>query len=81
MTLLTTQHNKLGGVMGDYLMKEFEPALYTLMKQKGYDLVPYVNSFGDTPENGWPEYWDSPDMPVATQHCGIHFLLFLKLIC
>jgi len=31
-----------------------------LMKEKGYDLVPYVNSFGDTPENGWPEYWDSP---------------------
>jgi len=60
MTLLTSQHNKLGGVMGDYLDKEFEPALYQLMKQKGYDLVPYVNSFGDKPENGWPEYWDSP---------------------
>jgi len=60
MTLLTSQHNKLGGVMGEYLDKEFEPALYTLMKQKGFDLVPYVNSFGDTPENGWPEYWDSP---------------------
>jgi len=60
MTLLASQHNKLGGAMGEYLDKEFEPALYTLMKQKGYDLVPYVNSFGDTPENGWPEYWDSP---------------------
>jgi hypothetical protein len=60
MTLLTSQHNKLGGVMGEYLNKEFEPALYGLMKQKGFDLVPYVNSFGDTPENGWPEYWDSP---------------------
>ena len=60
MTLLTSQHNKLGGIMGDYMNKEFEPALYTLMKEKGYDLVPYVNSFGDTPENGWPEYWDSP---------------------
>ncbi len=60
MTLLTTQHNKLGGVMGDYLEKEFEPALYALMKQKGYDLIPYVNAFGDKPENGWPEYWDSP---------------------
>jgi len=60
MTLLTSQHNKLGGVMGEYLNKEFEPALYSLMKQKGYDLVSYVNSFGDTPENGWPEYWDSP---------------------
>ncbi len=60
MTLLTTQHNKLGGVMGEYISKEFEPALYISMQKKGFDLVPYVNSFGDTPENGWPEYWDSP---------------------
>jgi hypothetical protein len=27
MTLLTTQHNKLGGVMGEYLNKTFEPAI------------------------------------------------------
>ncbi|HLG38833.1 MAG TPA: M14 family metallopeptidase, partial [Chitinophagaceae bacterium] len=60
MTLLSTQHNKLGGTMGDFLNREFEPALYSSMKEKGFDLVPYVNSFGDTPENGWPEYWDSP---------------------
>ena len=60
MTLLTTQHNKLGGMMGEYLNKEFEPALYTSMKQKGFDLVPYVNAWGDTPDKGWVEYWDSP---------------------
>ncbi|MGB5029398.1 MAG: M14 family metallopeptidase [Chitinophagaceae bacterium] len=60
MTLLTTQNSKLGGTMGEYISKEFEPALYSLMKTKGFDLIPYVNSFGDTPENGWPEYWDSP---------------------
>ena len=60
MTLVTSQHDKLGGVMGDYLNKEFDPALFQLMKEKGYDLVPYVNHFGDTPENGWPEFWDSP---------------------
>jgi len=60
MTLLTSQHNKLGGSMGEFLDKQFEPALYGLMKEKGFDLVPYVNSFGDTPENGWPEYWDGP---------------------
>lgn len=60
MTLLTTQHNKLGGVMGDYLNKEFEPALYSSMKIKGYDLVPYVNVWGGSPDDGWPEYWDSP---------------------
>lgn len=60
MTLLTTQNTKLGGPMGEYLNKEFEPGLYTSMKKKGYDLIPYVNSFGDTPENGWPEYLDGP---------------------
>lgn len=60
MTLLTTQHTKLGGVMGEYTSKEFEPALYGLMKEKGFDLVPYVNVWGDTPDKGWQEYWDSP---------------------
>lgn len=60
MTLLTSQHDKLGGFMGEYLDKTFEPALYRQMKEKGYDMVPYVNSFGDTPETGWPAYWDGP---------------------
>jgi hypothetical protein len=60
MTLLTSQHNKLGGAMGEFLDKKFEPALYTSMKNQGYDLVPYVNHFGETPEKGWSAYWDSP---------------------
>jgi hypothetical protein len=50
----------LGGVMGEYLKNEFEPTLFNLMKEKGFDLVPYVNAWGDSPDNGWPEYWDSP---------------------
>jgi hypothetical protein len=60
MTLLTSQHNKLGGSMGTFLNQQFEPALYTLMKEKGWDLVPYVNHFGETPDKGWNEFWDSP---------------------
>jgi hypothetical protein len=60
MTLLSTQNTKLGGVMGQYLKNEFEPAIYELMKNKGFDLVPYVNVWGTTPDNGWQEYWDSP---------------------
>lgn len=60
MTLLTSQHNKLGGAMGEFLNKTFEPALYPLMKSKGFDLAPYVNHFGETPDKGWPEFWDSP---------------------
>ncbi len=60
MTLLTTQHNKLGGKMGEYMEKNFEPSLYAAMKRKGYDLVPYVNVWGDVPENGWQQFFDSP---------------------
>ncbi|MFT3824840.1 MAG: M14 family metallopeptidase [Chitinophagaceae bacterium] len=60
MTLLTSQHSKLGGVMGEYLNKNFEPALYDLMKQKGYDLVPYVDFAGNVPEAGMRAYFDGP---------------------
>lgn len=60
MTLLTTQYNKMGGVMGDYLHNEFEPGLYKLMKEKGYDLVPYVEFAGRTPESGMEAYFDGP---------------------
>src|SRR5437868_242764 len=31
MTLICTQHSKLGGVLGEYLNKTFEPALYSSM--------------------------------------------------
>lgn len=60
MTLLSSQHNKLGGPMGAYLHEVMEPALYRQMKEKGYDLLPYVNNFSERPETGWSAYWDSP---------------------
>ncbi len=60
MTLLTSQHNKLGGKMGEFLNQTFEPAIYKSMQTKGYDLLPYVNNFSDNPENGWSAYWDGP---------------------
>lgn len=60
MTLICTQHNKLGGVMGEFMNKDFEPGLYSAMKEKGYDLIPYVNSFSDTPDSGWPEFFEGP---------------------
>ncbi len=61
MTLLTSQHNKLGGAMGEFLNKEMEPAIYSAMKAKGYDLIPYVNFFGGRKvEDGWSCFWDAP---------------------
>lgn len=60
ITLIASQHNKLGGTMGKFMNTAFEPGLYSLMKEKGYDLIPYVNNFGDKPENGWPEFLEGP---------------------
>ena len=60
MTLIASQHNKLGGPMGAFMNQQFEPGLYSLMKKRGYDLIPYVNAFGDTPESGWPEFLEGP---------------------
>lgn len=60
MTLLATQHNKLGTVMGKYLHETLEPAIYKDMQKKGYDLVPYVNHWGHTPDKGWTAFYEGP---------------------
>lgn len=64
MTLLSTEYTKLGGVMGEFLHKSFEPGIFSLMKTKGYELVPYVNHYGEipgeTPDKGWSIFDDSP---------------------
>jgi hypothetical protein len=60
MTLLSTQHSKLGGRMGKYLNETFEPLIYKDMKQRGYDLVPYVNHWGHTPDKGWNAFHEGP---------------------
>lgn len=43
MTLITTQYNKLGGSLGEWLKKDFEPKVYAGMKNKNWDLIPYVD--------------------------------------
>ena len=58
MTLLATQHDKLGGATGAYMYTTFTPLLYSEMKSKGYDMVPYVNDFEGTPDGGWREFYE-----------------------
>ncbi len=60
MTLLPTQHDKLGGSSGKFMYEILTPEIYKDMKSKGYDLIPYVNNFSNTPENGWKEFYESP---------------------
>ena len=52
MTLIPTQKDKLNSVLSGYLTKTMLPYLYSEMERKGYELVPYVNSISETPEDG-----------------------------
>jgi len=60
MTLLPTQHDKLGGQCGQYMYTQLTPKIYSEMKKVGYDLVPYVNNFDNTPEKGWTAFNEPP---------------------
>lgn len=60
LTHLFTQHNKLNGELGTYLNKEMHPQLETLLKEKQWDITPYVNVWGTTPDKGWTQFMDSP---------------------
>ena len=60
LTHLFTQHNKLGGKMGDYLHQKMMPSLEQKLKSKDWDITPYVNVFNDLPEKGFTQFMDYP---------------------
>lgn len=62
LTLISTQHNKLGGPVGEYIKKEMTPALFSMMKQKGEEIAPYVNTskYDESPESGIYGFMEHP---------------------
>jgi hypothetical protein len=60
LTHLFTQHDKLGGAMGNYLHTSFMPQLEDSLHQKQWDITPYVNVFNQVPEKGFSQFMDSP---------------------
>lgn len=60
LTHLFTQHNKLGGVLGEFLHNDFQPALEKDLQEKDWDITPYVNVFNRTPEQGFSQFYDHP---------------------
>jgi hypothetical protein len=60
LTHLFTQHNKLGGILGQYLQIEMMPQLEQKLEAKSWDITPYVNVFNRTPESGFSQFMDSP---------------------
>ncbi|MEZ4859262.1 MAG: M14 family metallopeptidase [Flavobacteriaceae bacterium] len=60
LTHLFTQHNKLGGTLGNYLQTSLMPQLADSLLQKEWDITPYVNLFNRTPETGFSQFMDYP---------------------
>lgn len=70
MTLIETQHNKLQADLSAYMTKTFTPELYRRMKKSGYEMTPYVNPVGETPESGIAGFLDLPR--YSTGYMALH---------
>ena len=60
ITHLFTQHNKLGGKLGEFLEHKMRPQIEKSLDSKNMPITPYVNVWGTTPDKGWSQFFDSP---------------------
>ncbi|WP_440121749.1 M14 family metallopeptidase [Tenacibaculum sp. Ill] len=60
ITHLFTQHNKLGGKLGEFVETKMRPEIEQSLAEKDIIITPYVNVWGTTPESGWSQFFDSP---------------------
>lgn len=60
LTHLFTQHDKMGGKLGDYIKNSLQPQLETSLAGKNWDITPYVNVFNEVPETGFSQFMDYP---------------------
>ncbi len=60
MTLITTQYDKLGAIAGNWLREIFEPQIYAGMKEKKWDLIPYVEFEIANFNKGVDMFYESP---------------------
>lgn len=60
LTHLFTQHDKLGGNLGEYLHEEMMPKLEKSLKTNNWEITPYVNVFNRVPESGFIQFMDYP---------------------
>ena len=69
MTTAQSQKDKLGLSLGQYMHTQFEPMLFQAMETAGYPTIPYVNSGGNPPENGYDQFLETPR--YSTGYAGL----------
>ncbi len=74
MTLISTQQEKLGGKMAELVHADASKFLYNDMKNRGWEMAPYVNVFGRSPiPNGYEVFVESPK--YSTGFAALHHTL------
>lgn len=59
-TYITTQHQRLGGKLGEFYKNEMHPEIMKELLKKKIESTPYVNIHGDKPDDGFAQFMDSP---------------------
>ena len=60
MMLLSSQKDKMGGRLGEFIDEVFLPFSFEGMQKRGFSAIPYVNAWGQTPDKGWSQFMDWP---------------------
>ena len=60
MTLISTQADKAGPVIGPFIREVLEPAMFAGMDEQGWPMAPYVYSLGATPDDGIMGFLETP---------------------
>lgn len=73
MTLIPSQPDKLQPILASYQEKILLPDLYAAMKQAGFEMTPYVNPMGETPDSGLVAFLETPRF--STGYAALHNII------
>ncbi|MDQ0475925.1 M14 family zinc carboxypeptidase [Chryseobacterium sp. MDT2-18] len=59
-TYISTNKERLGKTLGTYFNEKMQPEIIKTLEKKGILSTPYVNIHGDSPDEGFPTFMDSP---------------------
>lgn len=59
-TYISTNKERLGSKLGNYFNEKMQPEILENIEKKGILTTPYVNIHGDSPDEGFPAFMDSP---------------------
>ena len=59
-TYISTNKERLGKNLGAYFNEKMQPEILQTLEKKGILTTPYVNIHGDSPDEGFPAFMDSP---------------------